>query len=85
MWRRFIKSIPSQVRKIPKNQIMKKLNVLLNPQVLAKLLPWNVKDRYRPEKYYMRGPGPKAKAKDCRPPSGERASFPLRATDRQAH
>ena len=63
MWRRFTKPIPNRVRKTLKNRIMKHLNVLLNTYALAKFLPWKAKDRYRPEKYYMRGPGPKAKAK----------------------
>ena len=82
MWRRFSKPIPNRLRKTLKNRIMKHLNVLLNTHALAKLLPWKAKDRYRPEKYYMRGPGPKAKAKDCEAPNGERANFLSHATDR---
>jgi hypothetical protein len=54
---------------------MKTLNFLLNTTALRKLLSWNAEDRYRPEKYYMRGPGPKAKAKDCDGPREDRPSY----------
>ena len=40
------------------DQIMNMLNSLL-----SKLSVRDVKVRYRPEQHYMRGPGPKAKAK----------------------
>ncbi len=56
---------------------MMKLNILLTNKVLRKLLHWNAEDRYRPEKYYMRGPGPKAKAKDCEGPGSDCPSMPM--------
>jgi hypothetical protein len=62
---------------------MKKLHFLLKTRVLRKLLPWSTEKRYRPEKYYMRGPGPKAKAKDCDAPSGECSSLAMPASDRR--
>jgi hypothetical protein len=63
---------------------MKKLNSYLKTSVLPKILPWSVKERYRPEKYYMRGPGPKAKAKDCDGTSDGHATFRLADQDRRA-
>jgi hypothetical protein len=62
---------------------MKKLNSFLKTNVLPKILPWSAKERYRPEKYYMRGPGPKAKAKDCDTPNGDCPSFGMTASDRR--
>jgi hypothetical protein len=62
---------------------MKKLNSFLKTNILPKILPWAAKERYRPEKYYMRGPGPKAKAKDCDSPSDDCSSFGMTASDRR--
>jgi hypothetical protein len=69
-------------RKNFKNSIMKKLNALLKTNVLRKFLPWTAKERYRPEKFYMRGPGPKAKAKDRDGPSVDCPSYGMPAPDR---
>lgn len=71
------------MRKTLKTLIMKKLNALLDAKVLRKFLPWTVEDRYRPEKFYMRGPGPKAKAKDCDAPGGNRRAFGMPEADRR--
>jgi len=37
---------------------------LLTDNVLYRLIARFSEEQYRPEKYYMRGPGPKAKAKE---------------------
>jgi hypothetical protein len=73
------------MRKTSKTWIMKKLEAWLTLDGLRKLLPWRTEDRYRPEKYYMRGPGPKAKAKDCDAPIGNFAPYGVRVSDRRAH
>jgi hypothetical protein len=70
-------------RENSKDPIMKKLNAYLKTNVLPKILPWTAKERYRPEKFYMRGPGPKAKAKDCDGPSGDCPSYGMPASDRR--
>ena len=62
---------------------MKKLNFLAEHHVTEEIPSWNAEDRYRPEKYYMRGPGPKAKAKDCDAPGGNRRSFGMPEADRR--
>ena len=71
------------MRKTQKNPIMKRLNSFLKANVLRKILPWTPKERYRPEKYYMRGPGPKARAKDCDGPGGECAPYSMTTADRR--
>jgi hypothetical protein len=43
--------------------MIKKLTSSWRKNALLRLLNWKSKDRYRPEKYYMRGPGPKAQSK----------------------
>ncbi len=42
---------------------MQKLKSLLTDNALVRFLVRHTKRQYRPEKYYMRGPGPKALAK----------------------
>ena len=77
-------AFPKRMRKNFKDPIMKKLNALLNANVLRKFLPWTVKERYRPEKFYMRGPGPKAKAKDHDGANVDYSSYGIPASDRRA-
>ncbi len=43
---------------------MKKLASLLKDNAILRFFSRYGKDQYRPEKHYMRGPGPKAKAKN---------------------
>lgn len=69
-------------RKNFKNSIMKMLNALLETNILRKFLPWTAKERYRPEKFYMRGPGPKAKAKGRDGKSIDGPSYSMPAPDR---
>ncbi len=83
MWCRY-QSFPKGDEENFKDPIMKKLNSLPKVNVLRKFLPWTAKERYRPEKYYMRGPGPKAKAKDCDGPRRRTVSFGIPASDRRA-
>lgn len=46
-----------------KDHVMKKLSSLLRDNALVRFFTRGSRDQYKPEKYYMRGPGPKAKAK----------------------
>jgi hypothetical protein len=78
-----IMAFPKRTRKNFKDPIMKKLNSFLKTNVLRKFLPWTAKERYRPEKFYMRGPGPKAKAKDRDGSSVDCAPYAMPASDRR--
>ncbi len=42
---------------------MMKLSSFWKDNALRNLFAWRTKERYRPEKHYMRGPGPKAMTK----------------------
>ena len=42
---------------------MKKPSSFLKNNALVRFFIHSLKDQYKPEKHYMRGPGPKAKAK----------------------
>lgn len=78
-------SFPKGDEENSRDPTMKKLNTYLKMTVLRKILPWSAKERYRPEKYYMRGPGPKAKAKDCDGPSGDcQSPFGMPVADRRS-
>ncbi len=46
-----------------KDQLMNKLWFILSNNALVRVFSRPVEEQYRPEKHYMRGPGPKAKAK----------------------
>jgi hypothetical protein len=49
-----------------RDHLMKKLSFFLRDNALVRFLTSYSEDQYHPEKHYMRGPGPKAKAKqDC--------------------
>jgi hypothetical protein len=43
--------------------VMKKLSTYLRESALYKFFTRKAPERYKPEKHYMRGPGPKARAK----------------------
>lgn len=45
------------------DDLMKRLRFWLKANPVFRFFAFNAKDHYRPEKFYMRGPGPKAKAK----------------------
>jgi hypothetical protein len=47
-----------------KDSPMKDLTSLLKDNAIFRFFTRYTEDQYRPEKHYMRGPGPKAKAKE---------------------
>ncbi|NJM35941.1 MAG: hypothetical protein HC850_16030 [Rhodomicrobium sp.] len=47
-----------------KDYLMKKLRSFFKDNAFVRLFSQSGKDQYRPEKHYMRGPGPRAKAKN---------------------
>jgi hypothetical protein len=59
----FTTGIADKVRPDQKVFLMKALRSLFKDNTIIKFLSQSVKGQYRPEKHYMRGPGPKAKAK----------------------
>jgi len=56
-----------------KDYPMKRLLSVLKDNVIFRFIARYSEDQYRPEKHYMRGPGPKAKAKADRSPIRENA------------
>jgi hypothetical protein len=56
-----------------KDHPMKKLLSVLKDNPIFRFIARYSEDQYRPEKHYMRGPGPKAKAKAARSPIRENA------------
>jgi hypothetical protein len=50
---------------------MKKLASILKDNAILRFFARYSEDQYRPEKHYMRGPGPKAKAKAEGPICGD--------------
>ncbi len=60
---RYTTGIADDDLSIARNYMMYKLSTFLNDNALVRLITRSKKDQYKPEKYYMRGPGPKAKAK----------------------
>jgi hypothetical protein len=77
----FTTGIADKVRPNQKVFLMKALRSLLKDNAIIRFFSQSVKGQYRPEKHYMRGPGPKAKAKfapsgakpDTRPDGGRKA------------
>ena len=59
---------------------MKNLIAFLKDNALVRYLTRYSEDQYRPEKHYMRGPGPKAKAKADPAPACEK-----KFSENQAH
>lgn len=56
-----------------KDHPMRRLILMLKDNAIFRFFSKYSEDQYRPEKHYMRGPGPKAKAKADRSPMRETA------------
>lgn len=58
----------------PRDHLMKKLGSLLRDNALFRFFARHARGQYRPEKHYMRGPGPKAKAKNGSTAAADKSS-----------